>query len=261
MIKIDFEGGWVEGESAGKIARYDLSSPEAFSIVSRAWLRCGWDNKHVYSFSWLGRPVIQLPEDMFRIQEVIYRVRPDIIIETGVAHGGSLIFYASIFKAMGNTQGRVIGIDIEIRPHNRAALEAHELFSALTLVEGSSIAPDIVSRVRSMVPDGAKVLVVLDSKHTRDHVLEELRAYGDLVSHGSYIVATDGIMGWLGDRALRTQPDWSWNNPEAAAHIFLKERPDFLHNPPKFPFNESNIETHEVTYWPGAWLERVLHER
>ncbi len=109
--------------------RLAMESAEAFAAISRAWLRCGWDTKYVYGFSWLGRPIIQLPEDMIRIQEVIYRIRPDVVIETGVAHGGSLIFHASLCRAIG--KGRVIGIDIEIRPHNRAAIEAHEMFDGI----------------------------------------------------------------------------------------------------------------------------------
>jgi cephalosporin hydroxylase len=257
MIKINLDEGWVAEGAGTDIVRHTLDSPEAFAIISKAWLRCGWDTKHVYSFSWLGRPIIQLPEDMIRMQEVIYRIRPNIIIETGVAHGGSLIFYASILKAMGMEHGRVIGIDIEIRPHNLAALEAHELFGALTLIEGSSIAPEVIDQVRAFVTNGATVLVILDSNHAYDHVLKELRAYADLVSSGSYIVVTDGIMGWLGDKAARTQPDWVWNNPKVAAKTFLKERPDFADRPPTFPFNESKLHDYVVTYWPGAWLQKI----
>src|SRR6266480_2325826 len=121
-----------------------IGSPEAFAIVSRAWLRLGWDVKYVYSFTWLGRPIIQLPEDMIRIQEVIYRLRPDVIVETGVAHGGSLIFYASLCHLIG--KGRVIGVDIDIRSHNRAAIEAHPLSSLITLVEGDSVAPATIAK-------------------------------------------------------------------------------------------------------------------
>src|SRR5919197_4658487 len=142
-----------------------FDDPEAFDIVSRAWLRLGWDVKYVYSFTWLGRPIIQLPEDMLRIQEVIYRLKPDVIVETGVAHGGSLVFYASLCKAMG--KGRVIGIDIEIRPHNRLAIEKHELGGYIELFEGSSIDPDVVDRVRRSVSDAQTVIVVLDSDHTK----------------------------------------------------------------------------------------------
>src|SRR4030095_552977 len=120
----------------------ELYSTEAFQLISQQWLKVGWDQKYPYTFSWLGRPIVQLPEDMIRMQEVIYRVRPDVIIETGVAHGGSLIYYASLCKVMG--QGRVIGVDIEIRPHNRTAIEAHELSHMITLLEGSSTSPDVV---------------------------------------------------------------------------------------------------------------------
>src|SRR5690606_24886939 len=158
---------------------------------------CGWDTKYVYSFSWLGRPIIQLPEDMMRIQEVIYSLKPDVIIETGVAHGGSLIFYASLCKAFG--KGRVIGIDIEIRPHNRLAIENHELKEYIILLEGSSTDDKIVSQVERMINSGETVLILLDSNHTKQHVLEELRKYSPLVSVNSYIVACDGIMAFLGN--------------------------------------------------------------
>src|SRR3989338_4111581 len=126
MIKIDLEKSLVIVEEGGNIKTYPMATPEAFSIISKAWLRCGWDTKYVYSFTWMGRPIIQLPDDVVRIQEVIYRVKPDVIIETGIAHGGSLVFHASLCKAMG--RGRIIGVDIEIRPHNRKAIEEHELF-------------------------------------------------------------------------------------------------------------------------------------
>ena len=159
--------------------------------ISDIWLRAGWDNKYVYSFTWMGRPIIQLPEDMIRLQEVIYEVRPDVIVETGVAHGGSLVFYASLCKAMG--RGRVIGVDVEIRPHNRAAIEAHALFPLITLIEGSSIEPQIVEEVKSLIKPDEKTMVVLDSNHEKQHVLAELRAYSPIVSVGSYIVAMDGI--------------------------------------------------------------------
>lgn len=253
MIQIDLEAGWVEEESGGVKRRFDLASNEGFAVVSKAWLRAGWDAKYVYGFSWMGRPVIQLPEDMLRIQEAIYQVKPDLLIETGVAHGGSLVFYASLFKAMG--KGRVVGIDIEIRPHNRAAIEAHELFEYITLIEGSSIAPAVEEQVRALVRPGESVLVVLDANHTKSHVLEELRVYSRFVSVGSYIVATDGIMGQLGG-APRTQPDWEWNNPRAAAQEFIAGNPDFVLAPPPVPFNEGAV-TEPITYWPDGWLQRV----
>ncbi len=237
----------------GTSTTHRLGSPEGFGIISRLWLRSGWDAKYVYGFSWLGRPIIQLPEDMVRIQELIFRTKPDVIIETGVAHGGSLIFYAGLCKAMDH--GRVIGVDIEIRPHNRKAIEEHFLFPYITLVEGSSIEEETVSTVRRQIKAGESVLVILDACHTKDHVLEELRAYGPLVSTGSYIVAADGIMEEVVG-APRTQDDWSWNNPRQAALAFVQENPDFAIEQPPFPFNEGEI-TEPVTYWPDGFLRRL----
>lgn len=253
MLTVDFEAGLVRVREEGIEREYPLDSQQAFAAISRAWLRCGWDTKYVYSFSWFGRPIIQLPEDLIRIQEVIYRVQPDVIIETGIAHGGSLVFYASLCKAMG--RGRVIGIDIEIRKHNRAAIEAHPLFDLIALVEGSSIDQTVVSQVRELVRGGETALIVLDSCHTKEHVLAELEAYAPLVSKNSYLVATDGIMQDL-PGAPRSQPDWSWNNPRQAALEFVALHPDFVIEEPPFAFNEGAI-TERVTYWPSAYIKRV----
>jgi len=253
MIHIDLEKGFVEIEDGPNRERHGLDTPEAFALISRAWLRAGWDSKYVYGFTWLGRPIIQLPEDMVRIQEVIFAVRPDIIIETGIAHGGSLVFYASLCKAM--EKGRVIGIDREIRPHNRQALEEHLLFPLMTLIEGSSIAPQTLDQVRAKIKRDETVLVLLDSNHTREHVMAELDAYAPLVSTGSYIVAMDGIMGEL-EGAPRTQPDWSWNNPRQAAEEFVARNPDFVIEEPARPFNEGAVRE-RVTYWPGGFIKRI----
>jgi cephalosporin hydroxylase len=252
MITIDKDRVAVTSE-AGERAEYDIGSPEAFRILSRLWLRSGWDNKYVYGFSWLGRPIIQLPEDMIRIQEIIYSVRPDVIIETGVAHGGSLIFYASLCKAQ--ERGRVVGIDIEIRPHNRQAIEAHPLFPFITLIEGSSIDAATVAQVRAQVGAGERAIILLDSCHTKEHVLAELNAYAPLVGVGSYMVAMDGIMEEVAG-APRTQADWTWNNPRRAALEFVAANPDFLIEEPPRPFNEGHI-TERVTYWPSAFIKRV----
>ena len=253
MIKIDSQSGVVIVEENGSKTEHEIGSPEAFEAISNAWLRSGWDNKYVYSFSWFGRPIIQLPEDMIRLQEVIYSVQPDVIIETGVAHGGSLVFYASLCKAMG--RGRVVGIDIEIRPHNRQAIESHPLFPLITLIEGSSIEPGVVAQAKAQVREGEIVLVLLDSCHTKEHVLAELNAYSTLVTRGSYIVAMDGIMEQLVG-APRTQPDWSWNNPRAAAKEFVASNSNFVIEEPPIQFNEGNI-IKSVTYWPGGYIKRI----
>lgn len=251
-ITIDDQLRTLVCENSDGRKEFELYSDAAFEILSAQWLKVGWAQKYSYTFSWFGLPIIQLPEDMVRIQEVIYRVKPDVIIETGVANGGSLVFYASIFKAMG--RGRVIGIDIEIRPHNRAAIEAHELASFITLIEGSSTDEAITSSARSLVRPHEKVLVILDSNHTKDHVARELEAYSDLVSPGSYIVATDGIMKDLHD-APRGRPEWAWDHPTAAAAEFAALHPEFELEQPAWPFNESTLR-HNLTHWPGAWLRR-----
>lgn len=230
-----------------------LYSNEAFEEISDLWIKVGWSMKYPYTFSWLGRPVIQLPEDMIRIQEVIYTLKPDIIVETGVAHGGSLIYYASIFEAMG--VGHVIGVDIEIRAHNRKAIEEHRLFPRISLIEGSSTAPDIVNRVSEEIPENAKVLVILDSNHSRDHVFAELEAYHDFVSSGSYIVATDGVMELVAD-APRGNLEWSKDNPIEAVRDFCAAHPEFILEQPSWPFSESELKAN-VTHWPSAYLRRV----
>ncbi|MBI4665111.1 MAG: cephalosporin hydroxylase family protein [Nitrospinae bacterium] len=249
LITIDMKNGLVGvgGQSL------EIGSPEAFNAISRAWLRSGWDAKYVYSFTWMGRPMIQLPEDMLRIQEAVYSVKPDVLVETGVAHGGSLVFYASLFTAMG--RGRVIGVDVEIRPHNRAAMEAHEMKPLITLIEGSSVAADTVGQVKAMIKPGERVMVALDSNHTKAHVAAELEAYAPLVSVGSYIVAMDGIMGQVAG-APRSKPEWTWDNPTEAAKEFVKINPDFVIEEPPFLFNEGAVKD-RVTYWPGAFIKRV----
>jgi len=253
VIRIDLEKGTVAvtGNDGERI--HPLASPEAFAVISEAWLRCGWDTKYVYGFTWLGRPVIQLPEDLIRVQELVYQVKPDVIVETGVAHGGGQVFFASLCKAIG--KGRVIGVDIEIRRHNRAALEAHPLYPLITLIEGSSTDPAVVGKVRSGIAAGEKVLVLLDANHSKDHVLKELEAYGPLVAIGSYIIAADGIMKQLVG-APRTRPEWAWDNPLSAVKEFLARHPEFAPVPPPQPFNEGLVNR-PVTYWPNGYLRRI----
>ncbi len=250
---LDTEAKTLTMDCAGQTKVLDLYSKAAFEAVSREWVRVGWNQKYQYTFSWMGRPIIQLPEDMIRIQEAIFQIKPDVIIETGVAHGGSLIFYSSLCKAM--EKGRVIGIDIEIRPHNRAAIEAHPLSDRIRLIEGSSTAPEIVAQVKSMVKPEETILVILDSNHTYSHVLDELETYADLVTPGSYIVATDGIMYDLAD-VPRGHPEWVTDNPTQAARDFASKHPEFVIEQPSWPFNESELNQN-ITHWPEAWLKRI----
>ena len=252
-LTLDTEAKTLTLDDSGQTETLDLYSTEAFEAISRQWVRVGWNQKYQYTFSWMGRPVIQLPEDMIRMQEVIFQLKPDVIIETGVAHGGSLIFYSSLCKAM--NQGRVIGIDIEIRPHNQAAIEAHPLNDRITLIEGSSTASEVVAQVKSLVRPGESVLVILDSNHSYTHVLDELEAYAELVTPGSYIVATDGIMSDLAD-VPRGMAGWRTDNPSFAARDFAARHLEFVIEQPSWPFNESLLQEN-VTHWPGAWLKRA----
>lgn len=224
---------------------FPLYGHEAFEAISLLWLKAGWATRYSYNFSWLGRPIIQLPEDMVMIQEVIYRVRPDVLIETGVAHGGSAVFYASLFEIMG--QGRVIAIDIELRPHNRSALEAHPLKKRITLIERSSTDLQTLAEVRGLIKPEERVMVVLDSNHTRAHVVRELELYAPLVSQGSYIVAMDGSMADLSD-VPGGRPEWVTDNPRSAVHDFLGANHDFEIDPEPTRLG--------ITYLPDAYLRR-----
>ncbi|HYA75136.1 MAG TPA: CmcI family methyltransferase [Roseiarcus sp.] len=248
-IEIDTEAGVmvVDGESQ------PLYCDASFRALSDLWVKVGWNQKYSYTFSWLGVPIIQLPEDMIRYQEAVARIKPDVIVETGVAHGGSAIYSASLCRLLG--KGRVIAVDIEIRRNNRRAIESHALAGLITLVEGSSTSKEVVETVKEQIRPGETVLVVLDSNHSRAHVRDELEAYAPFVTPGSYIVATDGIMRDLTD-APRGAPGWDRDNPAQAARDFAAAHPDFVIEQPAWPFNESTLADN-VTHWPDAWLRRV----
>jgi len=236
--------------------KFHIGSAKGFKLLSDLWLRSGWDVKHVYSFSWLGRPIIQLPEDMIRLQEVIYKLKPNLIIETGVAHGGGLIFYANIMSSY--CKPKIIGIDIEIRKHNLKAIKKHKYSKYISLIEGSSTNLEVIKKLNKKIKKNDKVLVILDSNHTKEHVLNELDIYSKYVSKGSYIIACDGIMKYL-KNAPRTQKDWITNNPVNAIKDFLKTNKKFKYDEPKFEFNESRLsEKHKITYWPMAYLKKVI---
>ncbi|WP_072393212.1 CmcI family methyltransferase [Hyphomicrobium sp. CS1GBMeth3] len=187
-------------------------------------------DKYDYSYlwSWMGVPIIQMPADIMATQEVIWNTKPDIIIETGVARGGSMIFMASLLQVIG--KGRVIGVDIDIRAHNRDSIEAHPLASRITLIEGPSTAPEMLAKVTAQIPDGASVMVVLDSDHSRDHVLAELRAYAPLVTEGQYLVVADTLLG-RGDASQaptkRSRVLYPGDEPYAALNAYLEETDRF----------------------------------
>ncbi len=252
QIIIDTESKKVDIIKSNEKQSLDLYSKESFEMLSDLWLKMSWNQKYSYTFTWLGRPIIQHPEDMIRLQEAIYTLKPDVIVETGIAHGGSLIFNASLLKCMG--KGKVIGVDIEIRPHNKKAIISHELSSMIHLIEGDSVSPEIISQVKKLINPTDKVLVILDSNHCKNHVAKELEAYYKLVTPGSYIVVTDGLMQDLCD-VPSGKPEWENDNPVAATEEFLAQHSDFTLETPAWTFNESAL-TENITAWPSAWVKR-----
>ena len=236
----------------------------AFKDLSRQWLQASMDKKYVYNFDWLGRPIIQYPQDMVAIQELVWTVRPDLIIETGIAHGGSLVLSASMLAMLDMCDAiesgssidprasarKVIGIDIDIREHNRAAIEAHPMASRIQMVQGSSIAPDVVAQVRQAAQGYKKVMVFLDSMHTHDHVLGELDAYAPLVTPGSYCVVFDTFVEDMPPKFFADRPWDVGNNPKTATRQWLAAHPDFVVDPGM----ESRLM---VTVAPEGFLKRL----
>lgn len=182
--------------------------------------------KYSYNFRWMGRPIIQLPQDMVAMQEIIWEVRPDLIIETGVAHGGSLVFYASLLELIG--EGEVLGIDIDIRKHNRLALEAHPMYKRIRLLEGGSTDSEVIAAVREITKNKQRILVCLDSNHTHEHVLAELELYAPLVTLGSYCVVFDTVVEYMPDSLFPDRPWGIGNNPMTALHAWLPDHPEFM---------------------------------
>jgi len=203
-----------------------LEMDKELQALSRLWLREVGRHRYSYNFTWMGRPIIQVPQDIMAMQEIIWRVQPDVIVETGVAHGGSLIFYASLLELLGGNR-TVVGVDIDIRAHNRAEIEKHPMSKRITLIQGSSIDRGTVALVRNAVAGKARVLVVLDSNHTHEHVLEELRAYSPMVSKDSYCVVFDTAVEDIPDELIKDRPWKKGNNPRTAVWQFMKENNRF----------------------------------
>ncbi len=204
--------------------------------------------KYTYNFSWLGRPIIQFPQDIMAMQEIIWNVKPDLIIETGIAHGGGLIFYASMLELLGS--GEVIGIDVDIRKHNKKEIENHRMFKRIKMIEGSSTARDVISRIKDIVKKHKKVLVFLDSLHSHEHVLEELKLYSKFVSKGSYIVAFDTVVEYMPQGSFVDRPWDKGSNPATAVEEFLKVNKNFV--------IDKNMEDKLlITVAPGGYLKRM----
>ncbi len=210
---------------------------EALVNAATAFVAEAGRAKYTYNFSWLGRPIIQFAEDIVAVQELIWAVKPDLVIETGVAHGGSLVLSASMLALLDLADARagrppraprrVLGIDIEIRPHNRAALEAHPLFGGIELLEASSTAPEAIARAKALARDASTVMVFLDSNHTRAHVEAELEAYAPLVTPGSYCVVFDTVVEQMSAEAVGARPWGRGNSPATAAAAYLARHPEF----------------------------------
>jgi cephalosporin hydroxylase len=249
---VDTAAGTITYERDGESATIPLYSTEGFELLSELWLKVGWNEKYTYTFTWLGRPVVQLPEDLLRVGEVIHRVQPDLIVECGVAHGGSLVYYASLCEVIG--KGRVVGVDVEIRPHNRTAIEQHPMSPLITLIEGSSTDQATLARVADETRSAATVLVVLDSDHSREHVLAELEGYSEFVTVGSYVIVMDGIMVSVADTP-RGDPSWIEDNPVSAVEEFASKHDEFTMEQPEWSFNESALKSN-VTYAPQGYLRR-----
>ena len=232
--------------------------------MSRIWIRQITPHKWAYNFTWLGRPAIQFPNDAWVMQELIWQIKPDLIIETGIAHGGSLVFSASMLALLDmieaiesdatirpkESKRKVVGIDIDIRAHNRLAIEGHPIATRIQMIEGSSIAPEVVDKVKKAATGYGRVLVCLDSNHTHEHVLEELRAYAPFVSAGSYCVVFDTI---IEDMPADTFPDRPWgpgNSPKTAVHEYLRSHPEF-------EIDKSIQHKLLITVAPDGYLKRV----
>jgi len=216
--------------------------------LSRIWMREITPYRYAYNFSWMGRPIIQFPQDMIAMQEIVWAIRPDLIIETGVAHGGSVLYYSSLLEMIGH--GSVIGIDIDIRQHNRDAIASHPMSKRLELIEGSSVDAAVVSRVHDLAR-GKRVVVVLDSNHTHDHVLQELRAYAPLVSRDSYCIVMDTLVELMPERFFDDSRPWRvGDNPHTAVQTYLREDPNFE--------IDRDLESKLlITVAPGGYLKRI----
>jgi cephalosporin hydroxylase len=251
-----------EAENRATIA--DYAQDKEWQEASLKWVELAFAHRYMYHFAWLGRPIIQFPADIVAFQEVVWKVKPDLIVETGIAHGGSLILSASLLALIDYCEAaaagqvldpakpkrKVLGVDIDIRAHNRAAIDAHPLRSRIEMIQGSSIAPEIAAQVHARAQGAGRVLVALDSNHTHAHVLEELKLYAPLAAPGSYCIVFDTIIEDLPDGTFPDRPWTRVNNSKTALREYLKSHPEF----------EIDRSIHEkllVSAVPDGFLKRV----
>lgn len=240
------------------------ATDQTLHAAARDFLLASIASKYSYNFSWLGRPIIQYPQDIVAIQEIIWLTRPDVIVETGIAHGGSLVLTASMLALLDLCDAassgslvdpkmprrQVIGVDIDIRPHNREAIEAHPLANRIAMVQGSSIDPGVIDQVRAFVGEGRRVMVCLDSMHTHAHVLAELHAYAPMVTPECYCVVFDTVVEDLPKATFMDRPWGPGDNPKSAVHEFLRSRTDFQ-------IDASIHNKLQITVAPDGYLKRI----
>ena len=232
-----------------KKAILKMGKDKEFQDISLNWILKSNEYKYGYSFTWMGRPIIQFPNDMFILQELIWQIKPDLIIETGIAHGGSIIFSASMLELVGG-EGKVVGIDIDIREHNRVEIEKHPMMKRIIMLEGSSTDDKIIDQVYKIATDKTTVMIFLDSSHTHKHVLDEMNAYAKLVSQGSFMVVFDTCIELFADGYCH---DRAWdvgNNPMTAVNEFLNNNDDFI-------LDEIVNSKAVITAAPRGFLKRV----
>lgn len=225
-----------------------LGQNQYLKKLSLKWLIDVSDYKYSYNFTWLGRPIIQFPPDIIAMQELIWKIKPDLIIETGVARGGSLIFYSSMLELIG--KGKVIGIDIDIRKHNKIEIKKHPMSKRITMIQGSSVDPKVIKKVYQLTKGKKRVMVLLDSNHSHDHVLKEMNAYGPLVTKGSYMVVFDTITENLPPKYFKNKPWKKGYNSKTAVDEFLKINK-------RFKPDESIPNKLMITVAPGGYMECI----
>ncbi len=217
--------------------------------LTRQWFLQAVKDRYTYRFKWLGRPLVQFPQDMFAMQEIFWEVKPDLVIETGIAHGGSLVFHASMLELIGG-DGLVLGIDVDIRPHNRPEIEQHRLAHRIRMIEGSSVDESVVRQIRHLAEGKQRVLVSLDSNHTHDHVLRELELYSPLVTKGSYLIVFDTVIEELPEEIFLDRPWGPGNSPKTAVD-------EFLRNNNRFIVDEEVEKRLQITVAPGGYLKCI----
>lgn len=239
-------GSTLTLDNHGERTTVELYSKQGLELLGNLWTKVATEHRMMYEVTWLGRPVIQFPTDIVVIQELLWELQPDAVIETGIAHGGSLVLSASILELLG--RGIVVGVDIEIRLHNRIAIEAHPLAGRIRMVEGSSVSEESIRRVRDLVGDARQVVVLLDSNHSEAHVHREMELYSAFVNPGSYLVVHDGAQAWVWD-IPRGKPQWKDDHPLAAIDRFLEHHREFRVDERRTRFG--------ITSSPRGFLQRM----